>query len=176
MMRNWNRNGGAQAAARNPYYTGKVELSDLSLFPPNWQVRRASEWYLTRFLELAESRGIPVFWLLPPITPASQAKREELGLDAAFTSFVRSVQARHPDVVVVDGRRAGYPHTVYIDGAHLDRLGSTRLSADLAEVMAGALDRPGRSPRWVDLPAFRDRSEGVALEDLDESRRALRLR
>ena len=40
--------------------------------------------------------GIPVYWLLPPLAPQLQARREQTGAEAGFVRFVRSFQTPTP--------------------------------------------------------------------------------
>jgi hypothetical protein len=130
--------------------------------------------YLERFLALATSRGIPVFWVVPPVTTEVQDLLDCSGFDAAHTRFLESLQARHPGLVVLDGRRSRYGQDLHTDDpVHLNRRGASAFSADLA----AALDRhlaEGRGPRWVTLPPYRDRPADVPLEDVNESALALK--
>ena len=64
------------------------------------------------------------------------------------------MQARHPDVVVLDARGSGYDATVHIDAIHLDHRGAEVLSRDVAAVLADRLRRGGPAARWVDLPPY----------------------
>ena len=170
--RNAALNKGALVFPKNPAVADEVGPDEQSVYyPPAWSANPASRAYMDRFLALAESRGIPVFWIVPPISPKPQARREALGLDAAFTRFVAGMQARHRNVVVVDGRHAGYHAGLFVDQSHLDREGATTFSVDLAAIIARHLDGPppADGARWVSLPAFRPVPAGVPLEDIRES-------
>jgi hypothetical protein len=169
LRRNWQANGGAQALAVNPGYRGEFAPDNPGLFPAPWSCDPASLAYLRRFLALAESRRIRVYWLLPPLAPPVQALRDRLGLADSYARFVRSEQARFPTVTVIDGLRSGYPTSRFADAVHLDRLGASILSADLAALLASP--PPGR---WQRLPDHRGRPMDVALEDLAQSRAAIR--
>lgn len=175
LVRNWNRNRGAQASPREPGFDGRFNPRNLGLFPPEWSCNRTTLRYVQRFLALAAARKIPVFWLLPPITPQPQARREQLGLDAQFNQLVRSVQAAFPSVTIIDGRGSGYASSVYIDSVHLDRRGAALLSHDLASLLETTLNDPAR-PHWLHLANFQDRPVDVSLEDVNQSRAALKLR
>ena len=48
-----------------------------------------------RFLKLAASRDIAVYWLLPPVAPEVQARREAKGLDALARRSRETQQAVH---------------------------------------------------------------------------------
>jgi hypothetical protein len=134
--------------------------------------------YIGEFLREAAERKVPVLLLLPPMHPAIQARFDQTGLDALQTRLARAAAARYPNVVVVDGRRAGYDHTVFCeDKIHLNGRGAFALSADLAPLCGRTLaDAPpgaGARPRWFDLPRFRDRPIDVGMEDYEASRIAL---
>jgi hypothetical protein len=119
-----------------------------------------------------------VYWLLPPVTPQLQARRERAGAEAGFLQFVRAMQASAAHVTVLDARHSGYDHRLFVDATHLDGQGAQALSRDVADVLRRALelDRPGGTGRpagWVDLPAYRTGAIALALEDLEQSRRAV---
>jgi hypothetical protein len=128
---------------------------------------------MERFLALAESRQIPVFWLLTPVCPTIQAKGEATGAAERHARFVREVQRRHPSITVVDGRRSAYPERVLDDSIHLAHPGAAVFTEDLANVIARTLDGGQSEPKWVRMPRFRDRSIEFRHEDLAESRKAL---
>ena len=172
--RNWSVNGGANVAARNAAFTGVVSAKDhKTLYSHKWYCHKANAVYVRRVLDLAAARGIRVYWLLPPLAPALQARREETGAEAGFLGFVRSLHARYPNLTIVDGRHAGYDASLFVDATHLDGRGAAVLSADLAALLAR--DRAGRPPgaRWVNLPDHAGRSPALALEDVEESTRIL---
>jgi hypothetical protein len=81
--------------------------------------------------------------------------------------------ARYPDLVVVDGRSSGYPEGAFGDAFHLNRRGALAYTGGLAEIVERALAEPSRVSGWVALPAYREMSTTVQVEDLDESRRAV---
>jgi hypothetical protein len=175
LWRNWRLNRGGQVLAKNGY-DGQARPTDRALFPTDWKEDPDSAAYMHRFLALARSQRIPVYWLLPPLSPSTQQLRERLGRDAAYTSLVRSVQARYPNVIVVDARRSGFGREVFTDPVHLDRQGTIALSAALAGLLRRQ-DRPdGDTSRWVALPRYREPSGDLALEDTDQSRLAVKAR
>jgi hypothetical protein len=167
--RNWRVNHGAHHAPKEPRYHGEVDAGNGELLPAAWQPDPVVATYLERFFALAEARNIPVFWLIPPMVPALQCRHEQAGTDVGFTRFARRIQARYPQVVVIDGRYARYPHSVFIDPTHLDCQGAALFSDDLAPIIGRSLDRPESASRWVSLPLFRERSIGIDLEDVDRS-------
>src|SRR5262249_11321635 len=101
---NWNLNAGAQIMPKNPGYRDEVNPATLAYYPATWRPDPIHEVYVRRFLGLAARRGIPVYWLLPPIGPAVQARREALGLDGLEIRFIRSLQEKYPNVTVINGR------------------------------------------------------------------------
>ena len=167
--RNWQVNHGAHHPPKDPNYQGGIDPNNKQLLPDAWQADPLVATYLERFFALAETRGIPVFWLIPPTVPALQARHEHQGIDVAFTRFARQVQARFPHVVVIDGRYAGYPYSVFIDPTHLDYQGAAFYSDDLAPIIGRSLEGPEAAARWVTLPLFRERSIGIDLEDVERS-------
>jgi hypothetical protein len=154
----WDRESGAQPMPPGRVrYPNEEDLVD-GVSPETWECEPRNRAYLDRFLALAGSRGIRVYWLIPPLCPEAHARRALRGSDRAYGRFVRQAIARHRDVLVLDARGSGYDDSVHTDHLHLDRRGAAVLSGDLAAVLA---DRPGRQPsgpRWVPMPAFAGRS------------------
>jgi hypothetical protein len=167
--RNWRLNHGAHHAPKELRFRGEIDPGNAELLPAAWQADPVVATYLERFFALAEARKIPVFWLIPPMVPALKARHEQAGTDAAFTRFARRIQARFPHVVVIDGRYAGYPHSLFIDPTHLDCQGAAFFSDDLAPIIGRSLDGPATGNRWVALRAFRQRSLDIDLEDVERS-------
>ncbi|MBX6312139.1 MAG: hypothetical protein IRY99_04355 [Isosphaeraceae bacterium] len=170
-VRNWVVNQGAMVGTVHPGYRGTVMPQEESIFfTTPWRRDAVNVAYLRRFLRLAEQHRIAVYWLIPPIAPDAQARREQLGLDAEFSRFVAAVQARHPNVTVIDGRHAGYEASSFVDSGHLSPSGAAAFSTAVAEVLRGGAGASARS-RWIKLPPFRPIT--IALEDLDQSRRVV---
>jgi hypothetical protein len=173
LRRNWDVNLGAQVMPEPRGGQPAVGPPSPELFPdaPRYDPRTVS--YVRRFLRLAGSRGVAVFWLIPPLRPDAQRMLETRGQDTTYTRFVRALQARFPGLTVVDGRHSGYDPALFVDAIHLNRRGALALSRDLAAL----LDRPpGGGPagtRWVALPTFRDRPTRSPVEDLDASKLAI---
>lgn len=176
LVRNLHVNRGGVLCPPNPGRGGDVDDWARRHFPPSWTCHPVNELYLRRFLALAQARRIPVFWLLPPIEPGLQARCEASGFDARHESFVRAVVADCPNVTVLDGRRAGYDRRVFFDPHHLGRTGAAVFSDDVARAVRTSLERRPASarPRWVDLPRYREAPIDVPLEDIEQSRWALR--
>ena len=132
--------------------------------------------YLERFLDLADARGIPVVFVLPPLTTEVQQMCDRDGFTEAHSAFVRSLRERHPGLTVVDGRGAGFGQDLHTDDpVHLSRPGALAFSADLAPALRRVLDGETRSG-WVTLPAYRPRPDPVPVEDVAASALALRSR
>lgn len=167
LRRNWEANQGAQVLAKRPEFQGEVNPLNDGLFPAAWESDPVTLGYVRRFLRLAEEHRIAVYWLLPPLAPAAQERREALGLDAPFDQLAHALQAEFPDVTLVDARRAGYDASVFVDAVHLDRDGASTLTADLADVIRS--DQRGS----IALPAYQPRSIAAPVEDLEQSTLAL---
>ena len=172
--RNWGRNQGAQMLPRNGEAVTAVRFWDEPDLTTKWWCNRVNAYYLQKFLGLAERRGIPVFWLVPPMHPRIAAERERLGHEERLSRFLDQGRARHPRLVVLDSRASGYPARFFVDSSHLDRRGATALSLAVADALGPEPARVADGPRWLDLPAARERSIAVMLEDLDESTLALK--
>lgn len=171
-QRNWGVNGGANVAADNPAFTGTVSAEQhKSLLSHLWYCHRVNAAYVRRLLDLTADRGIPVYWLLPPVSPELQARREATGAEAGYLTFVRTFQSRYPHLTVVDGRHSGYDASAFVDATHLDGRGAATLTAELGTIL-GRADAPevARASRWVDLPPYRPDPSPLPLEDVEESR------
>jgi hypothetical protein len=134
---------------------------------------RVSEAYARRIVRLAAARGITVFWLLPPLGPEEQRRREADGSDEYFTRLASEIQSEDPWVIVLDARRSGYGPDAFWDAVHLGRRGAYAYSVDVAEEVARHLTSSESERRWVSLPRFRPRAAELPLEDVIESRLAL---
>jgi hypothetical protein len=164
----------ADPGGPDPYPAGRVSPTEAAYcYPEDWQPWQSNLHYLDEFVALAESRGARVFFLIPPIHAGVQARREERGLDAAYLAIVEKLRGRHRDMIVVDGRHAGFGHGVFRDPIHLDRDGALALSRCLARAIAANLDAPPRSSRWVVLPPDTGSKTSDDVEDVDQSRLAL---
>lgn len=167
--RNWNRNSGAQL---NPAHaqTASPEVWFDHVYPKRWECDPVNALYIERFLDLAEARGISVFWLLPPYLAEFQTICERNGVDGRFSRFVQGVQARHPDLVVIDGRHSPYPTDAYTgDPIHLTARGATTYTDEVAGIIGRVLGEGPPATRWVSLPPYREPPEIAGLEDLDAS-------
>ena len=139
LARNWEANDGAQVIPKKPDFQDvPPPPADAPMLPGRWECERVNARYLTKFLDLAERHGIRVVWLLPPVSPGTQARWDRSGDERLFERLIRSAQARYDNLAVLDGRRAGFGRDVFVDGVHLDRDGATALSVGVADALKGA--------------------------------------
>ena len=175
--RNWNKNLGAELAT--PYdensrgvldgRTPRIDLKDYQ--PTHLPIRAMNAWYAERFVALAESRGIVVFWLSPPLPPEVEARREHYGWYRDMEPFLRGLMDRHANLTVVDGRGAGYDLEHFRDMVHLDAKGAISFTNALSAIVRDQLDggRSGSGRRWVELTPLRaGESARLAAEFDDE--------
>jgi hypothetical protein len=175
-LANLQRNQGALPSPENPFFQGEIgpHYGSMLLDQP-WRCHPVHAKYLRKFLALAASRNIQVYWLIPPVAPTLQTWRDQRGLEARYDRFVQALQSDAPHLRVVDGRRLNYPNAVFFDASHLGDRGAIALSADLADWLA---DEPSSTDsRWLTLPRRRDRqAESFATRDEIQSSREERRR
>lgn len=162
-LRNWSQNRGAMVLAG--HFQSKVKVEDWYRvdFPRPWEAVPINTAYLSRFLDLAASRGIAVQWLVTPLRGSTRAILARHCQEARYLDYVREWAARYPNVEVVDARD-GFDDGHFVDPVHLNREGARLLSGRLALTFA----RPPRPGAWTPLPAAGVAAE-VAVEDLHES-------
>jgi hypothetical protein len=165
MARNTKVNHGAHHTPRVDF-PAEVPPGAEQVFMNDWKVHPIAEVYINKFLALAESRQIPVIWLIPPVSPGAQAKLKQLGADDLYMRYAQQKIAKYPGVSIVDGRGSGYPKDAFYDLTHLNRFGAANLSEDVGDAIVARLGSSGTaSPRWVSLPGFRGNASGEKLED-----------
>jgi hypothetical protein len=170
-LRHWGMNQGSHLNPPQSPFTGEVSPEiHRKMLSDEWKPHRINVSYVDRLLTLADSKRIPVYWLIPPLTPELQERREKSGVDASFVAFVRSMQSKHPQVTVVDGRRSGYDASTFADHTHLNGRGAVALSHDLADL----IKYTQVNNRWVNLPRFREGTSTLPLEDIEETRIAMK--
>ena len=180
-MRNWAANAGANVAAVRPRRGDDPEAEiEHRLHPGLFFVDPTNVEGMERLMQLAAFRDIPVFWLLPPLSPALQARRDQSGAEAAYERFVRSFVARYPRLLtVLDARRGDYPAANFNDLTHLNSQGAVALSRAVARAIGPLLSRSpsGLATKWVVLSRPANNLPGsIVIEDLDQSRRILTAR
>jgi len=175
LWRNWNTNDGGQANPKVAPFDDPVIPGTAPIGDGTWACHRVNERYLERFLELASSRGIQVYWTLTPVTPGTYSKWVHSGDEQLFDEFIRRQQERFPNIVVLDARESGFERTVFVDGVHLDRDGAALLSTGVAKALRASLDAPAdQRDRWVKLPTVEIAENRLAIEDVGQSIAALR--
>jgi hypothetical protein len=175
LRRNMEVNRGGLLCPPTPGLDKDLDAWSKTYFPARWSCHPIHEVYIRRLLRLAASRQIRVFWLLPPLQPALQEHCERSGFDARHVEFVRGYQAKYPNVTVLDGRHAAYDPRVFFDPHHLARDGAAVFSSDVAMTVRRAIDSDPTLPRWVNLPSYGKRRIDGPLEDVEQSRLALKL-
>lgn len=183
LLRNWTVNGGANVAMLDSPYRGEVspEIQD-RLHPDRWYVDPANAAGLDALLELADQRGIRVYWLLTPISPGLQDWRERSGSEAKFEQFVRSYSERYPKTVsVLDARRMARDASLYVDATHLSGRGAIVLSRAIGGILKAGRgnhpqDRPGGWILLLDPPPDPVRAADPPLEDVERSKQVVQHR
>jgi hypothetical protein len=170
MGRNVRVNRGAKIIPKNPTFQGEIAPHlRQTLLCDTWSCHPVNARYIRRFLELANERKIPVFWVIPPFAPGLQIEREKKGLDALYRQFVGGWQDRFPNLTVIDGLRSGYKNATFIDAMHFDWQGAYAFSTDVAAVVGNRLSDPNGGLRWLRLPDYRDPTPEIPLEDFARS-------
>ncbi len=168
-IHNWKVNRGAEITASRPGLVEDVDAWERGYFS-GFHCSRINRAYVEKFLDLAASHQIPVFWLLPPYQPALQGRCERSGFDAEHEAFVRGFLPRYPGLFVLDARRSGYQPEVFYDLHHLGREGASVLSADVGEAIRRWRGESSSQNQWVALPGYHPRPDATPLEDVDQSR------
>src|SRR5262249_52968391 len=99
--RNWRQNRGAQVLARA---ADRARHAVLPGSLPDREPDPVNLAFIRRFLGLAASRGIPVYYLMVPTRPDLQAECERSGIDAKYAAFLRRLQGEFPGLAVVNAR------------------------------------------------------------------------
>jgi hypothetical protein len=146
--------GSAPAASRPEFRDDREPPVDPIFADRVWKPTREGSVYLHRLLALARERGIAVYWITPPLSPAQRERLERSGLIATYEWYLRRLQAEYPGIVVLDSSKLGLDRSSFIDIIHLDTRGSLELTAAVARAIRGG------GSRWVALN--RDR-EGTAI-------------
>ena len=147
----WRDQLGAQPMAVAPAQPVADPVLVTGLTPAAWTIDPINAAYFERFVTLAESHGIPVFWVIPPLGPEVESARAIQGTAAAYSRFAREAQARHPGLNVLDARAAGYVGPCHTDPIHLNEVGAVTFSGDVAQAIAHVLN--GRIlAHWTNLP------------------------
>jgi hypothetical protein len=175
LLRNRDLNSGGILLAKQPGFQGEIPPQwKFDLLSPDFVIKPEHAHYIRSLFRLAAEYNIAVYWLMPPNAVQVIAVRDGNGVHGRYDRFARRMLAQFPNVSVIDARHAGYGNSVFVDPVHLDRDGATVLSGDVADVLQNALCHSEPVPRWVELPAYHGRPAIVRLEDVDQSRTAMR--
>jgi hypothetical protein len=96
--------------------------------------------YAIRFLELAQSRGIEVVWLLPPNHPEVEIRRLRGGRIGGYLAFLGILQARFPNLTLASGLEGEYPQETLYDTVHLNKTGAIIFSDSVGRFVRRKLD------------------------------------
>ena len=176
--RNWKANRGASILPSSFQLTTQSS-HDFDVCPPavpvpgDWVCKPANAIYLSKFLDLAAARQIPVFWLFPPHYRMLERYFDRDNWAGAQRQFARDHIQRYPNLVVIDGLHGDYDRTVVMDVSHLNRRGAVAYSRAVGEILRDQLRAGvGSMTRWVELPAFAEPPEPAPVEDLAQSEQA----
>ena len=168
-------NNNAQVNPKNPNFHDAAVPPGLGLVPDKWSPDPVNAVYVRKFLDLAASRRIPVFCILPPQSPGTQGVLDATGGERRLVTWLRSLESSYPNLSMIDVRHAGYDATVFVDEIHLDGEGAQVLSTDLGRYVKARLSSPAPTvARWVDAPRFSGRPTELILQDINGSRVAVK--
>jgi hypothetical protein len=158
-LKKWEANRGAELQPADISFAGQLNLDlKASLYRDRWLVEPVAAQYFHRLLDLAAARGITVFWLLAPILPEAESYRDAHGLNEHHTRNLRALQARHPNLIVLDSRHSGCPASAFVDLCHLNERGAVWISGEVAAVLKGHREGRLTGGRWIDLPPYSEPS------------------
>ena len=140
-------------------------------YPRPWACRPLQESYARRFLDLAESRGIRVCWLVAPMHPEVLALEKCRGDQDRYDRFISAMTNEHPGLVVLDARGAGFESEAFLDLVHLGGSGAVAFTAEVGSI----LRKQGELPPRIDLGRRRG-WDGGPVEDTEGSRAVVRAR
>jgi hypothetical protein len=143
--RNWDQHAGAQVLSPNPAFVDEVAL------PPGepgasangagrrWKPKPVHMAYLSKLLDLARSRKIAVFWVLPTNSPKLRTLRASNGLDDAYYRCIQAMKPQSGSLTVLDPAPVLSDPKVFSDACHIDRIGAVMLSDAVARILAERL-------------------------------------
>ena len=169
LFRNWNQNAGAQANHKNPNMRDCPAPAAEPARVGTWRPDPVNAHYLKKFLELTARHGITVVWIQTPCSPGMQVRWDHSGDEAPFDRFIRATVARHPNLVVLDACRSGFPANLFWDVTHLDRDGAPALSALIADFLHAHPKPTELASRIVRLPGYQPRAIDIPVEDVAQS-------
>jgi hypothetical protein len=172
LVRHLRRNHGAQInETNNDPILQPFSISQAPASAP-WRCHTTNARYLERFLDLAASSQIRVFWILPPAHPTVDGRVGRSAQDSEFDKFVRGAVARHPEITVLDGRRSRYVAGAFVDSLHYNERGACALTRAVRDLISTsrAADRSPARGRWASLPTYSPEPATGILENLQQSR------
>jgi hypothetical protein len=165
ITRSWTKNRGAELRSTNyQLRTSLQERDRLSTFQKPWSVDEIQLRHLTRLVARATARGASVFWVIPPLPPATQALRDSLGHDQLDSRNLRRVLEEVPGLTILDARRLGCEASQFFDVVHLNAQGAKQFSTAIADAIRVNLaddSLASTGPRWYRLPL-----EGEAVDQV----------
>jgi hypothetical protein len=108
-----------------------------------------------------------------------QDLREQKGTELAYIHFVLAKRKQFPNLRVIDARCSSYLDDAFADTMHLDPGSAAMMTNDLADVLLRQREiraAPGTMLSWVSLPMYHEQPPTVPVEDMNQSRIAVRLR
>lgn len=154
----WARNDGAQPVPQNPQFVDETTPDSAGREGRGWRCMPANAVFVDRLISLAESHGVRVYWVIPPVSPALQAKRYRVGLEKVYDQFAESVRRTHPGLTVIDGRGLGFGREYFVDPVHFSVVGAEDFSRRVARVISRDLVGDPDTEKWVRLEPGTSRS------------------
>jgi len=130
----WTAERGSNVAGGHGAFDGTVtEEEQKTLLSDRFWCDRNNRRHLTAFLDEARARRIAVYWLLPPVSPAVQTRRDASGAEAKHLAFVEGLTSRYPNVTILNFQHAGFSATDFVDPRHMTGDAAIRLTRQVAE-------------------------------------------
>jgi hypothetical protein len=174
LLRNWNVNRGSQVmpvARKNPSPEPAAPATEV--MADRWENHRLMEIYTQRLLKLTRERGIPVYWIMPPLSADVIAAEELSGFAPRVRQFADRMVREHSHLILVDARSSGYDRSLFHDATHLNEAGMRSFSEDLGAIIAQTLNEPSTASRVHVLPHYQPRRDNPTFENLNQSRVAV---
>ena len=171
-LQTWTAHSGHEPRTPNGAFDGRMEPElEKRVYSSPWLVEAAFEKGLRRLVKLAADRGIAVYWVVPPISPLAQERREALGLDAPHTRNLQAILSRMANTTLIDARTSGYPASAFFDSCHLNAEGAATLSSQIGQVLIRQRNGERFPDRWVTLPRWPNKTDGLAAKKGETGRR-----
>lgn len=174
--RNWRMNRGAQVAPRRFVPIAGALPRPYESDRWRWRPHPVHDFYVDRFLSLAEAHRIPVYWVVTPAVSSWLDRNDGVGTIGAYRQFIRDLLPRFPGLIVLDAQDVGWDRSAFRDPIHLNRDGAARLSLSVAELIGRGSDGSANGCRWLKPDGHADPTSDEIqdlMEDLDQSRAAV---